>query len=76
MEKIYDNKKKKKVCHLCAEKITKIDYKDANLLKRHITERGKIISRRTTGLCARHQRKITHLIKRARHLALLPFSVN
>ncbi len=76
MEKIYDNKKKKRVCHLCTEKITKIDYKDVNLLKRHITERGKIISRRTTGLCARHQRKITHLIKRARHLALLPFSVN
>ena len=74
MEKVYDNKKKKKVCYLCAEKITKI--KDVNLLKRHITERGKIISRRTTGLCARHQRKITHLIKRARHLALLPFSVN
>ncbi|MBQ9491265.1 MAG: 30S ribosomal protein S18 [Firmicutes bacterium] len=76
MEKVYNNKKKKKVCRLCTEKITKIDYKDVNLLKKHITERGKIISRRTTGLCARHQRKITHLIKRARHLALLPFSVN
>ncbi|MBQ9491267.1 MAG: 30S ribosomal protein S18 [Firmicutes bacterium] len=50
--------------------------KDVILLKKHITERGKIISRRTTGLCARHQRKITHLIKRARHLALLPFSAN
>ena len=76
MEKVYNNKKKKKVCRLCMEKIAKIDYKDVNLLKKHIAERGKIISRRTTGLCARHQRKITHLIKRARHLALLPFSVN
>ena len=76
MEKVYNNKKKKKACRLCAEKIDKIDYKDINTLKKHITERGKIISRRTTGLCAKHQRKITHLIKRARHLALLPFSIN
>jgi small subunit ribosomal protein S18 len=73
---VYNNKKKKKACRLCAEKIDKIDYKDINTLKKHMTERGKIISRRTTGLCAKHQRKITHLIKRARHLALLPFSIN
>ena len=70
------NRKKKKICYFCSNKISEIDYKDANTLKKYTTERGKINSRRVTGLCARHQRKITHLIKRARHLALLPFSVN
>ena len=64
---------KRKVCTFCAEKATFIDYKDAGKLRRYVTERGKILPRRITGNCARHQRQLTVAIKRARHLALLPF---
>ncbi len=63
---------RKKVCRFCAQKVV-IDYKDADLLKRYITERGKILPRRITGTCARHQRDLAVAIKRARILALLPF---
>lgn len=63
---------KKKVCPYCTEKI-EIDYKDVPKLKRFITEKGKIIPRRTSGVCAEHQRAITIAIKRARQMALLPF---
>lgn len=66
-------KKKKKVCSFCVERIYEIDYKDVNRLKKYLTERGKILPRRTTGNCARHQRQLTRAIKRARILALLPF---
>jgi small subunit ribosomal protein S18 len=63
---------KKKVCKFCAQKL-KIDYKDADTLRRFITERGKILPRRITGTCARHQRALALAIKRARVIALLPF---
>jgi len=63
---------KKKVCKFCIQKL-KIDYKDADTLRRFITERGKILPRRITGTCARHQRGLALAIKRARMIALLPF---
>ena len=63
---------KKKVCKFCAQKL-KIDYKDADVLRRFITERGKILPRRITGTCAKHQRALAMAIKRARIIALLPF---
>ena len=68
------NKSKKKVCAFCEDKNLKfIDYKDVNRLKKYVTEKGKIIPRRTTGVCAKHQREITTAIKRARVMALLPY---
>ena len=68
------NKKgRKKVCAFCVDKIAEIDYKDVPRLRRFLSERGKIIPRRVTGTCARHQRQLTTAIKRARHLAFLPF---
>jgi small subunit ribosomal protein S18 len=63
---------KKKVCKFCVQKL-KIDYKDADTLRRFITERGKILPRRITGSCAKHQRSLALAIKRARSIALLPF---
>jgi small subunit ribosomal protein S18 len=63
---------KKKVCKFCVQKL-KIDYKDADVLRRFITERGKILPRRITGTCAKHQRALALAIKRARIIALLPF---
>ena len=63
---------KKKVCKFCIQKL-KIDYKDADTLRRFITERGKILPRRITGTCAKHQRALALAIKRARMIALLPF---
>jgi small subunit ribosomal protein S18 len=63
---------KKKVCKFCVQKL-KIDYKDADTLRRFITERGKILPRRITGSCAKHQRALALAIKRARTIALLPF---
>ncbi len=65
---------RKKICTFCSEKVTQIDYKDAAMLRRFISERAKILPRRVTGTCACHQRGLTQAIKRARHLALLPFS--
>ncbi len=64
---------KKKVCAFCVEKAEEIDYKDVAKLKRYITEKGKIIPRRTSGMCAEHQRALSVAIKRARIMALLPF---
>ena len=67
--------KKKKVCAFCEDKNCKfIDYKDANKLKKYVTEKGKILPSRQTGTCSRHQRELTTAIKRARNIALLPFS--
>jgi small subunit ribosomal protein S18 len=63
---------KKKVCRFCTQKL-KIDYKDADTLRRFVTERGKILPRRITGTCAKHQRAVAEAIKKARILALLPF---
>jgi small subunit ribosomal protein S18 len=65
---------RRKVCAFCVDKIDIIDYKDAGKLRRYITERGKIEPRRKTGTCARHQRRLTLAIKRARQIALLPFT--
>ena len=65
---------RKKVCGFCVDKVESIDYKDVARLRRYISERAKILPRRVTGTCARHQRELTVAIKRARHLALLPFS--
>ena len=67
-------KGRRKVCSFCVDKVETIDYKDVARLRRFISERGKILPRRVTGTCARHQRELTVAIKRARHLALLPFS--
>ena len=64
---------KRKVCSFCVDKIDRIDYKDAPRLRRYLSERGKILPRRITGTCAKHQRQLTVAIKRARHIALLPF---
>ncbi len=66
-------RRRTKVCIYCVDKNAVIDYKDVNKLRRYISERGKILPRRITGNCAKHQRKLTTAIKRARHLALLPY---
>ena len=67
-------KPRKKVCSLCVDKVEAIDYKDVAKLRRFITERGKILPRRISGNCAKHQRQVTVAIKRARNIALLPFT--
>ena len=67
-------RRKKRVCASCADKVTFIDYKDISKLRRYVSERGKILPRRITGTCAKHQRQLTIAIKRARHIAILPFS--
>ncbi len=64
----------KKVCRFCADKIENIDYKDVKVIKNLLTERGKIIPSRISGNCARHQRKATVAIKRARNIAIIPFT--
>ena len=64
---------RKKVCTFCEEKVEYIDYKDVNKLRRYITEKGKIVPRRQTGTCAKHQRELTTAIKRARFMALIPY---
>ena len=69
-------RRKKRVCQSCVDKVTVIDYKDINKLRRYVSERGKILPRRVTGICAKHQRKINLAIKRARAIALLPFSAD
>jgi len=65
---------KRKICAFCMEKIDVIDYKDANKLSSYISNRGKIVPRRKLGTCAKHQRLLAQAIKRARHIALLPFA--
>ncbi|GAA0079227.1 30S ribosomal protein S18 [Clostridium sp. CTA-5] len=65
---------RKKVCAFCADKAESIDYKDINKLRKYVTERGKILPRRISGTCAKHQRQLTDSIKRARNIALLPFT--
>jgi small subunit ribosomal protein S18 len=65
---------RRKVCAFCVDKIDVVDYKDPAKLRRYVTDRGKIEARRKTGTCARHQRRLTVAIKRARHLALLPYT--
>lgn len=65
---------RRKICAFCVDKVENIDYKDAAKLRRFITERGKILPRRISGNCAKHQRQVTIAIKRARNIALLPFT--
>lgn len=62
-----------KVCYFCKNKINNIDYKDFELLRKFMTPRGKIVPRRNTGVCAKHQRRLSLAIKRAREMALLPY---
>ena len=66
-------RKRRKVCVFCADKIYDIDYPDVAKLRRFVSERAKILPRRMTGTCAKHQRQLTEAIKRARHIALLPY---
>ena len=66
-------RRRRKTCPFCADKTLVIDYKDPKLLRRFITERGKIVPRRVSGVCARHQRSLALAIKRGRHIAFLPY---
>lgn len=69
-------RRRKKVCAFCADKTGgEISYKDVNKLKRYVSERGKILPRRITGSCAKHQRALTVAVKRARHVALMPYTM-
>jgi small subunit ribosomal protein S18 len=79
LKKAFSGRKKrrplrKKKCYFCGSPTTEIDYKDATLLKQYVTEHGKIVPRRFTGSCARHQSRLTRAIKRARQIALLSFA--
>ena len=69
-------RKKKRVCQFCSDKNAKIDYKSTQRLQKYITERGKILPRRISGTCAKHQRELTVAIKRARNIALLPYTLD
>jgi small subunit ribosomal protein S18 len=71
----YVRKPRRKYCAFCKDKVEYIDYKDINLLRRFTSDRGKIRPRRVTGTCAQHQRDLSVAIKRAREIALLPYSV-
>jgi small subunit ribosomal protein S18 len=66
--------RKPRVCQFCIEKVQVIDYKQADMLRKYVMERGKIRPRRQTGTCAKHQRALAAAVKRARHMALLPFA--
>ncbi|MDF2875919.1 MAG: rpsR [Sporomusa sp.] len=74
MKRERGRKPKKKVCSFCVDKVSSIDYKDLPKLRRYTTERGKILPRRISGNCAKHQRQMTLAVKRARNIALLPFT--
>ena len=69
-----NRKPRRKVCQFCADKVEFIDYKDVAKLRRFVSERAKILPRRITGTCAKHQRELTIAIKRARYIALIPYS--
>ena len=71
-----DKKRRRKVCAFCVDKIDYVDYKETGRLRRYLTERAKILPRRITGNCARHQRQLTVAIKRARQVALLPYTTD
>lgn len=74
MKRERGRKPKKKICSFCVDKVETIDYKDLGKIRRYTTERGKILPRRISGNCAKHQRSVTLAIKRARIVALLPFT--
>ena len=67
-------RRKKRVCQCCVDKVQTVDYKDVAKLRKYVSERGKILPRRITGTCAKHQRALTSAIKRARHLSLMPYT--
>ena len=67
---------KKKICSFCMDKAEGIDYKDITKIRKYVTERGKILPRRISGNCAKHQRALTVAIKRARHIALMPYTLD
>ena len=69
-------RRRKNVCVFCGDKNNTIDFKDVNKLKRYVSERGKILPRRITGNCAKHQRALTVAVKRARHIALMPYTLD
>ena len=69
-------RKRKKVCQFCIDRNQDIDYKESAKLKKYTSERGKILPRRTTGVCAQHQRRLMLAIKRARHVALMPYVID
>lgn len=69
-------RRRRKVCAFCVDKITQVDYKDIARLRKFMSDRGKIMPRRMTGACANHQRQLTDAIKRARHIALLPYTAD
>ena len=71
----YRDRRRRKVCAFCADKTTLIDYKNPSLLKGFITDRGKMVPRRISGTCARHQRALSNALRRSRMLALVPFTV-
>lgn len=66
---------RKRVCSFCVDKVESIDYKETHKLRKYITERGKILPRRISGNCAKHQRQVTIAVKRARNIALLPYII-
>ncbi|AIF54065.1 MULTISPECIES: 30S ribosomal protein S18 [unclassified Pelosinus] len=74
MKRERGRKPKKKICSFCVDKVETIDYKEVGKIRRYTTERGKILPRRISGNCAKHQRRVTLAIKRARIVALLPFT--
>ena len=74
MKRERGRKPRRKVCSFCVDKVEDIDYKDVAKLRRYVTERGKILPRRISGNCAKHQRQLTSAIKRARNVAVLPFT--
>ena len=74
MKRERGRKSRRRVCSFCVDKVEHVDYKDTARLRRYISERGKIMPRRISGNCAKHQRQVTVAIKRSRHVALLPFT--
>ena len=67
------DQRRRKICRLCADKVTNISFEDVGRLRKHVSDRGKIIPRRVSGVCAKHQRQLSRAIKRAREMALLPY---
>ena len=67
---------KRKICSFCVDKVTDIDYKEVGKVRKYVSEKGKILPRRISGCCAKHQRSLTIAIKRARHIALLPYTTD
>lgn len=73
---IKTRRKRRRVCGWCVDKFEAIDYKDIERLRRYVTDRGKIVPRRNSGICAKHQRMVAQAVKRARYIGLLPYCVD